>query len=198
MTSDSSAGTQTTASTLSVKFSPATDRLTLSAGVLFSEIQNRAYTSQAAPNSARTGTQNELAVSGMSTFSPLALALLNYEIPPIKKLSFGNDDFGLAVSTGPALRLGSQSNTSSFGYFVGLGLHLYHRFYISPGVHIGQFADYPPGFSTPGQVIPSGLGTLMPVNRYTARFAFGITSGADGPGSYSGRVVRGLLLFAAQ
>jgi hypothetical protein len=171
----SSSGTQTSADTLSVKFSPATDRLTLSAGALFSEIQNRGYTSQVAPNPAGTGTQNVLAVSGISTLSPLALALLNYELPSIGKLSFGNDDIGLALSTGPVLRLGSQSNTTSFGYFIGLGVHLYHRFYISPGVHIGQFADYPPGFSAPGQIIPSGLGTPTPVNRYTARFSFGIT-----------------------
>lgn len=174
LASDSSAGTQTNAATLSVKFSPATNRLTLSAGALFSEIQNRAYTSQAAPN-ASGGTQNVLTVSGISTLSPLAVALLNYEIPSYKKLSFGSDDIGLAVSTGPVLRFGSQSNTSSFGYFVGLGVHLYHRFYISPGVHIGQFADYPPGFSHPGQIVPSGLGTLTSVNRTTARFSFGIT-----------------------
>ena len=171
----SSSGTQTNAPTLSVKFSPATDRLTLSAGALFSEIQNRAYASQAAPNSSGTGAQNVLTVSGISTLSPLAVALLNYEIPSIKKLSFGNDDIGLAVSTGPVLRLGSKSNASSFGYFIGLGVHLYHRFYISPGVHIGEFADYPPGFTMPGQLVPSGLGTLTPVNRYTARFSFAIT-----------------------
>lgn len=175
ISSGSSVGTQTNASTLSVTFSPATDRLTLSAGALFSEIQNRAYTSQAAPNLTGTGTQNVLAVSGISTFSPLALALLNYELPSFGKVSFGNDDIGLAVSTGPALRLGSKSNTSSFGYFMGLGVHLYHRFYISPGVNIGEFADYPPGFTAPNQPVPSGLGTLTPTNRYTARFSFGIT-----------------------
>ena len=175
MTTGVSTGIQTNADTLSVKFQPATDRLTLSAGVLFSEIQNRGYTSQVEPNATGTGTQNVLAVSGINEFSPLAVALLNYEIPPIKKLSFGNDDIGLAVSSGPVIRLSSSSNTSSFGYFVGIGVHLYHRFYISPGVHIGEFADYPPGFSAPGQIVPPGLGTPIPINRFTARFSFGVT-----------------------
>jgi hypothetical protein len=175
VSSDSSSGTQTTAPTLSVKFSPGSDQLTLSAGVLFSEIQNRGYTSVSAPTPTGTGTQNVLAVSGMSSLSPLAVGLLNYQIPSFWKLSFANENFGVAVSTGPAVRLGSQSNSSSFGYFVGFGLHLYHRFYISPGIHIGQFADFPPGFSNAGQVVPAGLGTPMPVNRTTARFSFAIT-----------------------
>ena len=174
LSSGSSAGTQTTAPTLSVKFSPATDQLTLSAGALLSEIQNRAYTSQAAPTSTGT-TQNVLTVSGISKFSLLATALLNYQIPSFWKIPFGNDDIGLAVSSGPVLRLGSQSNASSFGFFVGGGLHLYHRFYISPGVHIGQFADFPSGFSKPGQPVPSGLSTPTAVNRTTVRFAFAIT-----------------------
>jgi hypothetical protein len=175
MGAGSSVGTPTTAKTLSVKFSPATDRLTLSAGALFSEIQNRAYTSQSAPVPGGTGTQNVLAVSGISTFSPLAVAQLNYEIPSFWHMKFGNDEIGLAASTGPVLRLGTQSNTTSFGYFAGIGLHLYHRFYIAPGVHIGQFADFPPGFSAPGQLVPSGLTTLTSVNRFTARFAFSIS-----------------------
>jgi hypothetical protein len=171
----SSTGTQTTAPTLSIKFSPATDRLTLSAGVLLSEIQNRGYSSQAEPNSTNSGTQNVLVVSGISTFSPLALGLLNYEIPSFKKLSFGNDNIGLAVSTGPVLRIGTKSDSASFGYFAGVSVHMYHRFYISPGVHFGQFADFPPGFTKAGQLIPTGLGTPTAVNRYTARFSFGIT-----------------------
>lgn len=170
-----SQGIATTADVVTVKFSPDNDRLTLSAGALFSMIQNRGYTSQAAPNSTGTGTQNVLAVSGISTLSPLAVGLLNYEIPPIGKLSFSNDNWGLAVSTGPVLRFGAKSDTSSFGYFVGMSLQIYHRFYISPGVHFGEYADYPPGFTAPNQPVPSGLGTPTPVKRYIARFSFGIT-----------------------
>lgn len=175
MSSASSSGTVTTADAVVVSFSPATDRLTLSAGALFSEIQNRGYTSQAEPNATNTGTQNVLVVSGTSRLTPLATALLNYEIPPIGNLTLSGDNWGLAVSTGPTLQFGSKSGTSSFGYFLGAGVHLYHRFYISPGIHIGQFADYPPGFTSSGQLVPTGLGTPTPVNRYTVRFAFGVT-----------------------
>jgi hypothetical protein len=108
-------------------------------------------------------------------FSPNAVALLNYQIPSLGKVKLSGDDFGLAVSSGPVIRLGTQAGTSSFGYFVGLGLHLYHRFYLTPGLHVGQFADYPPGFSYSGQAVPAGLGTLVPVTRYTTRFALGVT-----------------------
>ena len=53
-------------------------------------------------------------------------------------------------------------------------MHLYRSFYLTPGVHIGQFADFPAGFY-PGTVIPSGFGALTPVKRNTAHFAIGIT-----------------------
>jgi hypothetical protein len=49
-----------------------------------------------------------------------------------------------------------------------------HRLYISPGVHIGEFADYPAGFVN-GQQIPANFGALTPVKRWTARFGIAIT-----------------------
>jgi hypothetical protein len=158
-----------------VKFTPANDRLTLSGGALFSEIQNLGYSNQTAPNAGGTGTQNILAVSGRSAFSPAALALLNYQLPNMWKIKPAGDNWGITVSTGPVFRLGSKSDTSSFGYFAGLGIYLYHRFFITPGLHIGEFADFPPGFNAPGQVIPTGITTLTPVKRYTVRFAIGLS-----------------------
>lgn len=152
-----------------VTLSNTNTRLTLSAGALFSQLQNRTYTTVPAPNSSGTGTTNVLAVSGRSTYSPLAVALLNYEIP---KLS--NEYLGLAISTGPVLRINSASSASSFGYFAGIGIHLYHRFYVSPGFNLGQFADNPPGLSS-GSVVPSGIGTPAPINRWTWRFGFAVT-----------------------
>lgn len=153
-----------------VTLSNSNSRLTLSAGALFSQIQNRSYTSVAVPSSSGTGTTNVLQVSGRSLFSPTALALLNYEIPKAS-----TDTIGLAASSGPVFRLGSQSNTTSFGYFGGVSVHLYHRFYTSAGFHFGQFADYPSGFSAPGQTVPSGIATPTSVNRWTWRFGFAFT-----------------------
>jgi hypothetical protein len=163
-------GVTTTNGTYTVDLTPTNNRLTLSAGAIFTEVQNRAYTSRAVPSTTGTGTMNVLSVDGISRLSPSAVALLNYQIPYLD-----SEQAGLAVSTGPVFRLGSSSDASSFGYFAGLSLHLYHRFYISPGFHLGQFADYPTGFTAPNQAIPSGVGTPTPVKRWTVRFAIGVT-----------------------
>jgi hypothetical protein len=154
---------------VSVTLSNTNTRLTLSAGALFSELQNRSYSITAAPSTSASSTKNVLAVSGESKFSPLAIGLLNYEVPRLS-----NDEIGLAISTGPVLRLGTSSGSSSFGYFGGVSVHLYHRFYVSPGLNLGQFADNPPGLSA-GSAVPSGITTPSPVNRWTWRFSFALT-----------------------
>jgi hypothetical protein len=151
-----------------------------------SEVQNRSYPVQAIPNAGGTGTLNILTVDGASKFSPTAIALLNYEIP---KADW--ETIGFAISTGPAFRLGSKSDTSTFGYFAGVGVHLYHRFYIAPGFHLGQYADFPAGFSQPGQAVPSGLGTPTATKRWTLRFGFALTIKAKDFSQFglSGKVV---------
>lgn len=160
-------GLPTTDGTYSVDLQPANRRLTLSAGALFSEVQNRSYSVITVPNTAGTGTSNVLSIDGISKVNPTAIALLNYEIPHLDW-----DTMGLALSTGPVFRLGSKSDTSSFGYFAGVSVHLYHRFYITPGLHLGEFADFPPGFSQVNQAVPSGLATPTPTKRWTVRFGF--------------------------
>ncbi len=163
-------GTPTVNGSYSVDIQTSNYRLTLSAGALFSEVQNRSYTSSSAPNAAGTGTTNILAVGGLSRFNPTAVALLNYELP------FADwERFGFALSTGPVFRLGSKSDATSFGYFAGMSIHLYHRFYISPGFHLGQFADFPAGFSQANQPVPSGLSTPTAITRWTWRFGFGLS-----------------------
>ncbi len=163
-------GKPTTNGTYSVDLQSSNHRLTLSAGALFSKIQNRSYTSRSVPNTVGTGTTNVLAVDGLSRFSPTAVALLNYELP------FADwERFGFALSTGPVFRLGSKSDTSSFGYFAGVSVHLFHRFYITPGFHLGQFADFPAGFSQPNQLVPAGLATVAATTRWTWRFGFGLS-----------------------
>jgi hypothetical protein len=163
-------GTPTANGTYSVDLQPSNHRLTLSAGALFSEIQNRSYASESAPNAAGTGTTNVLSIGGISKFSPTAVALLNYEIP------FADwERFGFAISTGPVFRLGGKSDTSSFGYFAGISVHLFHRFYFTPGFHLGQFADFPPGFSQVNQPVPGGISTPTPTSRWTLRFGFGLS-----------------------
>jgi hypothetical protein len=160
-------GKATEGGTQTFAFSPESDILTLSAGTLLTEVQNRTYTSGALPG--QTG--NFLLVNGNSPIRPVLVAQLNYRIP---KLSW--DSFGFALSTGTALQFtGGNSSVSNLGFFGGVSVHLWRRFYVTPGIHVGEFADFPPGFTAPNQSIPSGFGQLNPDKRWTARFAIGIT-----------------------
>jgi hypothetical protein len=61
------------------------------------------------------------------------------------------------------------------GLFTGISLHLWNYFYLTPGIHVGEFADFPAGISQ-GQSIPSTFtGPLNPVTRTSARFGLAVT-----------------------
>jgi hypothetical protein len=151
--------------TQTLKFSSV---LTLSAGVLLSQLQDLSYVRRTVPTS--SGTMDVLGVDGASTLTPYFVGLLNYRFPGLSW-----DKAGIYISSGPTIRLtSSNSNTASFGYFGGLSLSFWHRLYLTPGVHVGQFADLPAGLSL-GQAIPANFGQIQPVKRWTARFGFGIT-----------------------
>jgi hypothetical protein len=158
-------GQETKDSERNFEFTPATNLLTLSGGVLFSKVPNRSYQPRKSPDS----TQNVLVVEGNSPFRPEGVALLNYIIP---RLDW--EETGFALSAGPVVRFGSTENTSALGFFTGVSGHLYHRIYFTPGFHFGQFADFPVGFYD-GRPIPENFGELNPIKRWTARFAFGIS-----------------------
>lgn len=160
-------GKATEGGTQAFAFSPESDILTLSAGTLLTEVQNRTYTSGALPG--QTG--NVLLVDGNSPIRPILVAQLNYRIPEASW-----DSFGFALSTGAALQFtGGNSGVSNVGFFGGVSVHLWRRFYVTPGIHLGEFADFPAGFNKANQEIPSGFGQLNPEKRWTARFAIGIT-----------------------
>lgn len=146
---------------------PGTDILTLSAGALFTTIPDRSYQARKTPDS----TQNVLAVEGNSRYTPGVVALLNYSLGA---LHLDGETTGLALSAGPVVRFGTQSNSSAVGFFTGISGHLYHRIYFTPGIHFGQFADFPVGFRN-GSSIPANFGELTPVKRWTGRFGFAIT-----------------------
>jgi len=148
---------------------PGTDVLTLSAGALFSSIPDRTYEARKTPAS----TLNVVTVEGNSRATPAVVALLNYSLAGLFR-RLDSENLGLAVSAGPVIRLGSQSDASSFGFFTGVSANLYHRFYITPGIHFGQFADFPVGFGN-GSTVPENFGELTPVKRWTARFGLAIT-----------------------
>jgi hypothetical protein len=157
--------------TQSVQFVAGQPRMTLSAGALVSELQARSYsTVTAPPASGSTTNQSELQVDGKSKFSFYLTGLVNIAIPGLD-----SEDFGTAISVGPVVRVGSQSTSFPVGVFVGGSLHVTHLVYLSVGAHIGQFSDYPAGFTAPGQVVPSGFPTPVGQDRTSVRFAFAIT-----------------------
>jgi hypothetical protein len=150
-----------------------TDIVSMSLGLLVTTLPSRTYTQQTAPVPAGSSTtQDVLVVGNNSNVNLLGAALLNYHFPQIPGLPAWT---GFALSAGPVYQLGNSSpGVSSLGVFFGLSAHLYRSVYLTPGVHIGQFADFPAGFY-PGAVIPSGFGDLIPIKRNTAHFAVGIT-----------------------
>ena len=157
----------------SVLFSAGQPRMTLSAGALVSELQARSYsTVDAPPASGSTTNQNELQVNGKSKLTFYLTGLVNIAIP-ISWLD--SETFGTAISVGPVIRVGSQSTSFPVGFFSGASLHVSHLVYLSAGAHIGQFSDYPAGFTAPGQVVPSGFPTPVGQDRTSVRFAFAIT-----------------------
>jgi hypothetical protein len=146
--------------------------LSSSAGFVLTELQARSYSSATAPNPANpTATQNVLKVDDGSGIRPALVVLLTANPPQLNR-----HNFGLGVSAGPLFDISSgKADTSKFGFFGGLSLRITPWVFLTPGIHVGEFADFPIGFTSPGQVIPANTGTPNPVKRYTARFAFAIT-----------------------
>ena len=144
------------------------DVLTLSLGVLASGIPYRTYDHQAVPHA--TGNQDTLIVNGNSRFTPQGVALLNFKLHTWDV----DPEPGLFLSTGPVFKFGGTPGISTFGWFGGASLGLWHSLFLSTGMHMGQFADFPPGF-TNGSVIPANFGSLTPSTRWTSRFAFAVS-----------------------
>jgi DNA-binding transcriptional MerR regulator len=149
-------------------------QLSVSAGFLLTTLQARSYSSATAPDpSDATKTQSVLKIDGSSHLRPAMVALLHYHLP-VHWLDGINQ--GVALSGGPVIEVANgKADTSKFGFFGGGTVHLWNRFFLTPGVHVGEFADFPQGFTHAGQIIPANTGTPTPTKRYTARFAFAIT-----------------------
>jgi hypothetical protein len=108
-----------------------------------------------------------------NSLQALGAALLNYQLPVFTSWRWMRDSGGFAISTGPVYQFGGSPGVSRLGYFGGISFHLFNRFYLTPGVHLGEFADFPLG-TCGGCALPDNF-TITPVKRWTAKFAFGIT-----------------------
>jgi hypothetical protein len=156
-----------------------TNLLSASGGFLFSELQSRTYTRANVPGV----TDAVLQVNGAGPVNSLLTALVNVKIPcfwpsqpKIPPCTTSPDTWGWMFSIGPAYEVGSDSQTTRVGLFAGVSVHFWKYMYLTPGIHVGKFADFPPGFTHSGQDIPpSFTGALTPTTRPTARFAIGIT-----------------------
>lgn len=175
-------GTPTDASPRQFTFSPTNNAVTVSAGFALTWLQSRSYTSVTVPDPATssTATKTILSTGDMGAPRPILLALLNYNLIVPKKPRFG--DFNLGISAGPVLQAGGKSDLATLGVFTGVSVSFLHNLYITPGVHIGQYADPPPGL-VQGATIPAGLGTLVPVKSWKPAFSLGITFRATSIGS---------------
>ncbi len=163
---------QSTSESMSVSLEGGIHQMVPSGGFLLTQLQARSYSSTTVPSTATaSGTENVLTVDGTGKLRPALVALLNYNFPwePWKFVGFG-------LSAGPVFDVANgKADTSKFGFFGGASVHLWDRFFLTPGIHVGEFADFPEGYSSTNNVIPANQGTPNPITRYTARFAFGVT-----------------------
>ena len=146
-----------------------TNQLSLSLGVLATTLEARTYSSR---NSVVDGAlaANRLVVENRG-LRPTGVALLNYAVVGSSGAA-GQDKFGLSISAGPTVGLGGGS--ASFGFFSGVTFRLWDRLFLTPGAHIGQFADFPAGLQN-GAPIPTNYGALTVTNRWATRFGFAIS-----------------------
>jgi hypothetical protein len=166
-------GQPTTAKSKTFHFDLAYSAITTSGGFLLSGISPRVYSSRTAPNSANptTTTQNVLGVDFGSGITPSLLVLLNCNP---RYVNWKN--YGLGISGGPVFNIANgKADTSTLGFFGGISIRMTPWLYLTPGVNVGQFADFPQGYTHAGQVIPPNTGTPVPTKRETARFGFAMT-----------------------
>ena len=163
---------QTSTALKTYHFDPAYSSLTSSAGFLLTELPASSYRSATAPNPSSPGTtQNVLAVDDGSGPRPALVVLLNANPRYVNWRHFG-----VGLSGGPVFDISNgKADTSRFGFFGGVSLRLTQWLYLTPGVHVGEYAGFPQGFTAAGQVIPPNTGTPVANKHYTARFAFAFT-----------------------
>jgi len=167
------------ASECTIKYQPQTNLLSASGGFLFSQLQSRTYSRANVPGM----TDAVLQTNGTGRVNSLLTTLVNVKLPcfwsphiKIPPCSSNPDNWGWMLSVGPALQLSGSDQTTRVGLFTGVSVHFWKYMYLTPGFHIGQFADFPAGFTHNGQGIPASFtGALTPQTRTTARFAIAIT-----------------------
>jgi hypothetical protein len=167
-------GGDTNADVKAVHLAAGHSLLTASAGVLITQLPARSYLSVTAPTTNNNSTtENVLSVDYGRGPRPAFAVLLNFH-PPVSWLD--KPQFGFALSAGPVFDISNgKADTSRFGFFAGPSIRFGEHVYLTPGIHVGEFADFPQGFTAPGQVIPANTGVPGGVKRYTARFALGLT-----------------------
>jgi len=161
-------GGKKTATDCVIAYTPSSTIITQSEGVLATTMPGRSYGRGTDPSSGKS----ILTVDNSGPAQIALAALVNVQIP-----GCDSDSVGCTFSFGPVYQVASNGGAGSrLGLFTGFSLHLWHYLYLTPGAHIAQFADFPPGFSQAGQPIPSSFtGNLTPITKTGIKFAFAIT-----------------------
>jgi hypothetical protein len=160
-----------------IVYQPRSTTITASGGFLITGMPSPTYARQNVPNS----TNAVLVVNNTGPVRTAFTALINVKLPlPGKwggKVCPDDDSvFGCAISVGPAFQLSSTQQATRIGLFAGVGFHLWRYLYVTPGVHIGQYDNFPAGFTAAGQPIPPTFtGNLQPIPNTTVRFALALS-----------------------
>lgn len=159
-----------------VVYQPKSTTITLSGGFLITTLPAPAYARGSAPDGSTV-----LVVNNLGGVRTAFTTLINIKVPGPGAFNHicPSDDsgFGCAISVGPAVQLSSDYKTATrLGLVAGWSFQLWRYLYVTPAVHIGEYDNFPAGFSQAGQVIPSTFTSeLTPTKRTTARFALGLT-----------------------
>jgi hypothetical protein len=159
-----------------VVYNPQSTTITASGGFLITTLPTPSYARGSSPDGTTV-----LVVNDTGGVRSAFAAVINVKVPGPGFMSHvcPSDDsaFGCAISVGPAFQLSSSNqNASRLGLIAGWSFQLWRYLYVTPAVHIGQYDNFPAGFTHAGQVIPPTFtGQLQPTTRTTARFALGLT-----------------------
>jgi hypothetical protein len=159
-----------------VVYEPRSTTISASGGFLISMLPAPTYARGSSPDGTTV-----LVVNDTGPVRTAFTALVNVKVrgPWVFSHICPSDDsaFGCAISVGPAFQLGSNNQSASrLGLIAGWSFQLWRYLYVTPAAHIGEYDNFPAGFTHAGQVIPPTFtGQLQPTKRTTVRFALGLT-----------------------
>ncbi len=148
-----------------------THPITLSAGVFFSNLDQReyAFVPTQVPNPGGEGSVQQAAVgfTGKSNLRPMPGVLVHARLLAL------SPDFAVHASFGPMLDFGGQQG-NDLEFLVGPSISIRRDWMITAGAHIGRTAEPQSGF-TVGSPQPQGVTDVPVSKRYNVGFGVGVS-----------------------